>query len=439
LKSDGTVVVDRAELFLGSYTSNANTRVDEDNRRSVHSFNNISYVLATFKDNSTDQRVTIAIDDEGNQPCYPMMHLNNDSSANGISSGILEDDRIIIAENSTSGYEMGDGQYLSMWEVNTDSSSFEVVIPRIKKFETFDESDFVQVTKNRVVYFASDKLVLLSTRNLGQVYTYDDPCSGRTVGTREIVVTPNKRIIVICHTENTATDVDFYARIFRYDDYTDTIVYEKETYLFTSQTDETPVSMVLNNDWTIAIYCTNINHVSPIASNRGKGILLMDETGDVLNTDDYITYNNANWTDYPSLERGADGSLYLCKKDSTSTVVEKWMPVITKESPFRSVAHVVTTTDSTTIIDIDKLGVQTIYTSTGTHTVTVPSDSNDNLPIGFHCTFGRTSSGGVTFETDGGSASIISADSNVDLRTSGSTAKLIKVAGNVWLLTGDLA
>jgi hypothetical protein len=197
--------------------------------------------------------------------------------------------------------------------------------------------------------------------------------------------------------------------------------------------------MVLNNDWTIAIYCTNINHVSPIASNRGKGILLMDETGDVLNTDDYITYNNANWTDYPSLERGADGSLYLCKKDSTSTVIEKWMPVITKESPFRSVAHVVTTTDSTTIIDIDKLGVQTIYTSTGTHTVTVPSDSNDNLPIGFHCTFGRTSSGGVTFETDGGSASIISADSNVDLRTSGSTAKLIKVAANVWLLTGDLA
>lgn len=440
LKSDGEIVVDRAELFLGTYTSNANTRIDENDKRSVHSFNNISYVLATFKDQSTGQRVTIVIDDEGNQPCYPMMHLNNDPSMYGVSSGILEDDRIIITENSTSGYEMGDGQYLSMWEVNTDSSAFEVVIPRIKQFERRDESDLVQITKNRVVYYGSDELSLLNTKNLGVTCTYENPCSGRTVRLREIVVTPNKRIVILCYTVNSATDVDFYARIFRYDDYNEQLIYEKETFLFTSQTEYDPISMVLNNDWTIAIYCTNINHIDPIASNRGKGILLMDETGDVLNADDYITYNNTSWINLPVLERGADGALYVIKTGSTETILEKWMPVITKESPFRSVAHVVTTTDSTTLIDIDKLGVQTIYTGTGTHTVTVPSFVLVNeIPIGFHCTFGRTSSGSVTFETDGGGASIISADSNVDLRTSGSTAKLIKVAHNVWLLTGDLA
>lgn len=440
LKSDGTVVIDRADLFLGTYTSNSNTRIDGNDKRSVHSFNNISYVLATFEDYSTGQRVTIVMDDKGNQPCYPMMHLNNDTDMYGVSAGILEDDRIIITENSTSGYEMGDGQYLSMWQVNTDSSSFEMVIPRIKQFERWDESDLVQITKNRVVYYGSNRLSLLNTRNLGVTFTYDNPCSGRTVRNREIVVTPNKKIIIFCYTVNSSTDVDFYARIFRYDDYNEQLIYETETYLFKSQTEYDPISMVLNNDLTIAFYCTNINHIDPIASNRGKGILLMDETGVVLNADDYITQNNSSWITLPMLERGADGSLYVIKSGTNETVLEKWMPVITKESPFKSVSDVLLlTTETALTLDRTYLGRNIIKTSTGTLTVTIPADITVNdLPHGFQCSFARTSSGGVSFTTAGG-VTLISAGSLTTLRVAGSSAKLIKIVGNTWLLTGDLA
>jgi hypothetical protein len=328
-----------------------------------------------------------------------------------------------------------------MWEVNTDSSAFEVVIPRIKQFERRDESDLVQITKNRVVYYGSDELSLLNTKNLGVTCTYDNPCSGRSVRLREIVVTPNKRIVIICYTVNSATDVDFYARIFRYDDYNEQLIYEKETFLFTSQTEYDPISMVLNTDWTIAFYCTNINHIEPLASYRGKGILLMDETGDVLNADDYILTTNTSWINVPVLERGADGTLYVIKTGSSNeTVLEKWMPVITKESPFRNVYDVSLTTDSTLTLSIEHLGLYIIKSNTGTLTVTVPSNVLVNdIPEGFHCTFGRTSSGGVTLQTDGGAASIISAGSLKSLRATGSTAKLIKVAYNIWLLTGDLA
>jgi hypothetical protein len=140
------------------------------------------------------------------------------------------------------------------------------------------------------------------------------------------------------------------------------------------------------------------------------------------------------------LERGADGSLYVIKTGSAESILEKWVPVITKESPFRSVSDVLLlTTETALTLDITHLGKNIIKTSTGTLTVTIPADVTVNdLPHGFQCSFGRTSSGGVSF-TKAGGGSIISAGSLTSLRATGSSAKLIKVAANTWLLTGDLA
>jgi len=107
-------------------------------------------------------------------------------------------------------------------------------------------------------------------------------------------------------------------------------------------------------------------------------------------------------------------------------------------SPFASTVDVNILDTTSLTLTSNNLGQLIVNTSdaTGVETIiTVPSDTNDNLPVGFTCRLSRTALGELTVVADGG-VTIVSVNSNLSLAEPGSTAVLTKIAANTWQLSG---
>lgn len=116
----------------------------------------------------------------------------------------------------------------------------------------------------------------------------------------------------------------------------------------------------------------------------------------------------------------------------------KWTVVGTKPDPLIDINNI-DVTATIAIITTGHLGQLLTIDETGTSTIEVPSDASENLPIGFNVSVTQAGDGQVAFSGDGGSVVIRSLSGNVTISGQWGKATLTKIAGNEWLLDGDLS
>lgn len=76
-------------------------------------------------------------------------------------------------------------------------------------------------------------------------------------------------------------------------------------------------------------------------------------------------------------------------------------------------------------------------TTAGVGTLTVPPNSSVNFPVGSVIAISATGAGQITI-VEGSGVTILSADSALKLRVQYSSASLIQISIDTWLLTGDI-
>lgn len=127
---------------------------------------------------------------------------------------------------------------------------------------------------------------------------------------------------------------------------------------------------------------------------------------------------------------GPNGSMLIQFRSSYWTVVG------TKPDPLIDV------NDSTGDITItaSHSGQLLVIDSSNSTTIIVPSDSEDNLPIGFNCQVTRKAEfGSVNIVDDGNGVVIRSLNDNTTISGQWGKATLTKIAADEWLLDGDLS
>jgi hypothetical protein len=170
------------------------------------------------------------------------------------------------------------------------------------------------------------------------------------------------------------------------------------------------------------------------------GIIMLDRDMNMIQPTDYLyPQGSTSYDAVVSVSRSGEIAALLINS-SYDTIVNKFKPVIEMTSPLNACLDVNYVTDQVTVttINIKHMGQVIAYSSTTSHTIYVPSDSNNNLPLGFTCTLARLSRGDLTLAVDGGGVAISSISGNKSLRVAGSTAVLTKIDSNKWQLAGDL-
>jgi hypothetical protein len=173
-----------------------------------------------------------------------------------------------------------------------------------------------------------------------------------------------------------------------------------------------------------------------------EGVMMLDRDLNNLHPDDYLYFGATETYSSYVCAQSRNGEIAMLGVGITSydTYVKKFKPVTEMTSPMNACLDVNYFTDQVTVttINIKHLGQVLAYSSATNHTIYVPSDSNDDLPLGFTCTLARLSSGDLSIAGDGGGVSIVSIGSVLSLRVAGSTGILTKIDRNKWQFSGDL-
>lgn len=77
------------------------------------------------------------------------------------------------------------------------------------------------------------------------------------------------------------------------------------------------------------------------------------------------------------------------------------------------------------------------FTGSVARTITLPSDTSVNLPVGFTFPFSQSGTGAVQWVAGAG-ATVNAVDTSTKLRARYSAAQAVKVAANTWLVIGDI-
>lgn len=183
-----------------------------------------------------------------------------------------------------------------------------------------------------------------------------------------------------------------------------------------------------------------------ISSDRGK--ILQCDGAFVINSDAGSTYGSGFWfivynkssTLTDVIEFAPDGTEKINEMEAIfiypqqSSVIHwdgtQWHVLNTS-----GLLGVIQSSSATIDIGPDHFNC-TLYIDS-TCTVTIDSNANIPLPVGFMCKVFRAGSGGVDFAKDA-AVSWVVAEGAVTLRAQGSAATLQKIGANAWTIDGDL-
>lgn len=125
--------------------------------------------------------------------------------------------------------------------------------------------------------------------------------------------------------------------------------------------------------------------------------------------------------------------------DSSFTVTIKSATMVSNENseyvPIQTIFHPSTSEYVITSEDVGKV----IKCHSDNDQVTIPRDSDATIQAGSRVDIIRYGSGSLTVQPADGSVTLRSADGDRDLRAQYSTASVLKLAANLWILSGDLA
>lgn len=186
---------------------------------------------------------------------------------------------------------------------------------------------------------------------------------------------------------------------------------------------------------------SNVDNTSDAAKpvSTAQALALSGKADVVVYTGGNLTYKGATITSWPAGLTGP--SLVLGYSDFAS--VPAWIPSTayvvldgdTASANLGRLAGITNSTGTTFTPALSDEGKLVTLTNAGTITVTLPTDASVAIPIGGQVHFAQRGSGGLTFAAASG-ATIN--PSTATTAATNSVVTAIKIAANVWLLTGAL-
>jgi hypothetical protein len=442
LDQNNNLTVNLKPIDFGS-SINVNQYIYCDLNYQVLAFNNKPMCIFSVT-TAGGQRLLIVVDDNGNTVCEPWIP----PTASSYSFGLLENDDIIVLEYVSSTippeYTQGTGSYVSTYRVSEDSTSLVNIQFPIHALVLaangsgnifpFDSNTMIGIYNNNVNIIDSKTFSIRANR-----------LAFNTLDTGSVSIL-NRR-------PPSLDGKHFYISSYTFSGFANTYV-AKYKYDRTNEevsiVDEALVSSGMLTALAAQLYMfetPNDYLAVPVhsVSSGGvykEGIIMLDRDMNQIQADDYLYFGATETYASFACTISRNGEIALLGRGVASydTYVKKFRPVIEMTSPMNACLDVNYVTDTTSVTTINRkhIGQVIAYSSTTSHTIYVPSDSNDDLPLGFTCTLARLSSGDLTLAVDGGGVSISSISGNTSLRVAGSTAVLTKIDRNKWQLSGDL-
>lgn len=434
---DDELIVDTQDIFLGPNMSPTGyVSLTETLYANCDGFIDRNWIVLAFKNATSGQGCVVVYDDEGNQVCDPLEL----TSGTNLAVGALEGGRFYLHEFSAT-YNQGSGQYTQVWEVNSDTTSINIVQGplRITSYiNAVTKYSFLSEKRVAGIYSSSSGMGSWDTNNFGSRMLSGS--FGATISARPTAVLPDNRAISLV-LQGASAPYNIKSYTWQYDQNQDKMTnLGLNDDIFTSLSLFAGRSIARSNSGSAVVGVFN-EYPLPSGSLYRYGIKLINALGEILNTDDLLNEQSTSAYNTMFTSVGFDGQIYTVLYRSSGTFLfDKWTPVIRKTSPLKY-GHDVRIVTSSTGITLDKnyLDQRVTYNVAATTlNVTIPPNSSDPLSIGFRCSFSQLNSGTVTF-VPGSGVTIVSPDSNTSLNGTGSLAEITKIDTNTWLLTGDLA
>ena len=178
---------------------------------------------------------------------------------------------------------------------------------------------------------------------------------------------------------------------------------------------------------SILCQCAVISRTTALPGSPTDGDIYIVRTGDP-NENEIAARDNGSWVyivPQPGFMAWVENAAEFVKWDGAA-----WSPVLRSD-----VLAVSTYTASRTLAIGDKNGLVRMN-SVSAMTLTVPDNSTVAFPVGTIIHVRQVAAGQVVISPAGGVT--VNSPETLGLRKAGSSASLIKVATNVWDLTGDL-
>lgn len=197
---------------------------------------------------------------------------------------------------------------------------------------------------------------------------------------------------------------------------------------------------------------TQLNDKAPLASPTFTGtVTLPNDTvtsamildGTIVNADisasAAIAYSKLNLSGSITSSDIVDGTIVNADINASAAIAQSKISNLTTDLAAKTPELYTFTTDSTTARTLATADAYKSlkFTSASAITVTVPTDANDNIPVGTYIELYQYGAGQITVSHTG--VTVNSADSNKKTRVQYSAITLVKMAANEWLLVGDTA
>jgi len=420
--------------------------VCEGNYR-VLPFKNKNLCLFVVSTASGDKLIII-VDDNGNTICGGVEVPTSSS----FTIGLLENDDILLLEYVSStippGYNGGSGSYARTYTVTEDSTSLISLQPPIRTLVLaangsgnifpFDSNTMIGIYNSEVNIIDSKTFSIRANR-----LDFTSLDTGTSSSLQRNPPSFDGKHFYIASRTYIGPGSNLYIAKYKYDRTNEEVSFVNESLVLSSASLPTVAADVYmfstpNDYLVVPLHSISLDGVYK------EGVMILDKNLNSLYPilNDYLYFGaTESYSSYEcATSRNGEIALLGVGISSYDTYVKKFKPVIEMTSPMNACLDVNYVTDQVTVTTINRkhMGQVIAYSSTTSHTIYVPSDANNDLPLGFTCTLARLSSGDLSIAVDGGGVSISSRGSVLSLRVAGSTGILTKVDRNKWQFSGDL-